>query len=160
MRTPGLWAAMRACLNSIGANRVIDYREAQFAEVLRERVDVIFDLIGGDVQKRMCSAESRDCWKSRRCERMWPVPGGHCREAARQAASGKTRVARQDRASCVPAICCRLRLVAIAFHEEGLHFLVLQDFHGRLSRSVALRDCEERLLGLRHHRAREVVLVD
>jgi NADPH:quinone reductase-like Zn-dependent oxidoreductase len=41
-----------AYLNSIGASRVIDYREAQFEEVLREKVDVVFDLIGGDTQKR------------------------------------------------------------------------------------------------------------
>src|SRR5436190_1486326 len=41
-----------AYLNSIGASRVIDYREAQFEKVLREKVDVVFDLIGGDAQKR------------------------------------------------------------------------------------------------------------
>jgi NADPH:quinone reductase-like Zn-dependent oxidoreductase len=41
-----------AYLNSIGANRVIDYRQAQFERVLRERVDVVFDLVGGDTQKR------------------------------------------------------------------------------------------------------------
>src|SRR2546430_9356285 len=41
-----------AYLNSIGASRVIDYREAQFEKVLREKVDVVFDLIGGDTQKR------------------------------------------------------------------------------------------------------------
>jgi NADPH:quinone reductase-like Zn-dependent oxidoreductase len=41
-----------AYLNSIGATRVIDYREAQFEKVLREKVDVVFDLIGGDTQKR------------------------------------------------------------------------------------------------------------
>jgi NADPH:quinone reductase-like Zn-dependent oxidoreductase len=41
-----------AYLNSIGASRVIDYREAQFEKVLREKVDVVFDLIGGDSQKR------------------------------------------------------------------------------------------------------------
>ena len=41
-----------AYLNSIGASRVIDYREAQFEEVLREKVDVVFDLVGGDTQKR------------------------------------------------------------------------------------------------------------
>src|SRR3989441_858652 len=39
-------------LQSIGASRVIDYREAQFEKVLREKVDVVFDLIGGDTQKR------------------------------------------------------------------------------------------------------------
>jgi NADPH:quinone reductase-like Zn-dependent oxidoreductase len=41
-----------AYLNAIGASRVIDYREAQFERVLREKVDVILDLIGGDTQKR------------------------------------------------------------------------------------------------------------
>src|SRR4051794_34265027 len=41
-----------AYLKSIGASRVIDYREAQFEKVLREKVDVVFDLIGGDAQKR------------------------------------------------------------------------------------------------------------
>ena len=41
-----------AYLNSIGANRVIDYREAQFEKVLRDKVDVVFDLIGGDTQQR------------------------------------------------------------------------------------------------------------
>jgi NADPH:quinone reductase-like Zn-dependent oxidoreductase len=39
-------------LESIGASRIIDYREAQFDKVLREKVDVVFDLIGGDTQKR------------------------------------------------------------------------------------------------------------
>jgi hypothetical protein len=42
-----------AYLNSIGASRVIDYREAQFEKVLREKVDVVFDLIGG------CSSPNR-----------------------------------------------------------------------------------------------------
>ena len=41
-----------AYLNSIGASRVIDYREAQFEKVLREKVDVVLDLVGGDTQKR------------------------------------------------------------------------------------------------------------
>src|SRR5712671_5381250 len=41
-----------AYLNSIGASRVIDYREAQFEKVLQEKVDVVFDLIGGDTQQR------------------------------------------------------------------------------------------------------------
>src|SRR5258708_6081345 len=41
-----------AYLNSLGASRVINYREAQFEKVLREKVDVVFDLIGGDTQKR------------------------------------------------------------------------------------------------------------
>ena len=41
-----------AYLNSIGASRVIDYREEQFEKVLREKVDVVFDLVGGETQKR------------------------------------------------------------------------------------------------------------
>src|ERR1700746_75776 len=41
-----------AYLNSIGASRVIDYREEQFEKVLREQVDVVFDLVGGETQKR------------------------------------------------------------------------------------------------------------
>jgi NADPH:quinone reductase-like Zn-dependent oxidoreductase len=41
-----------AYLNTIGASRVVDYREAQFEKVLREKVDVVFDLIGGDTQRR------------------------------------------------------------------------------------------------------------
>ncbi len=39
-------------LNSIGASRVIDYRDAAFEKVLQEKVDVVFDLIGGDTQQR------------------------------------------------------------------------------------------------------------
>src|ERR1700693_4064635 len=58
------------------------------------------------------------------------------------------------------AACCCSRLVALALDEEGLHLLVLQDLHGHLLGSIALRDREERLLRLRHHRARDVVLVD
>src|SRR5260370_1240838 len=41
-----------AYLKSIGASRVINYHEAQFETVLREEIDVVFDLIGGDTQKR------------------------------------------------------------------------------------------------------------
>ena len=41
-----------AYLKSIGASRVIDYRDAQFEKVLREKVDVVFDLVGGDTQKQ------------------------------------------------------------------------------------------------------------
>jgi len=41
-----------AYLKSLGASRVINYREAQFEKVLREKVDVVFDLVGGDTQKR------------------------------------------------------------------------------------------------------------
>jgi NADPH:quinone reductase-like Zn-dependent oxidoreductase len=41
-----------AYVYSIGASRVINYHEAQFEMVLREKVDLVFDLIGGDTQKR------------------------------------------------------------------------------------------------------------
>jgi NADPH:quinone reductase-like Zn-dependent oxidoreductase len=41
-----------AYLKSIGASRVIDYRQAQFEKVLREKVDVVLDSIGGDTQQR------------------------------------------------------------------------------------------------------------
>jgi NADPH:quinone reductase-like Zn-dependent oxidoreductase len=41
-----------AYLKSIGASRVIDYREAPFETVLREKVDVVLTLIGGDTQAR------------------------------------------------------------------------------------------------------------
>jgi NADPH:quinone reductase-like Zn-dependent oxidoreductase len=41
-----------AYLKSIGASQVINYRKEQFEKVLREKVDVVFDLIGGDTQKR------------------------------------------------------------------------------------------------------------
>src|SRR2546426_3327641 len=41
-----------AYLNSIGASRVIDYQEEQFEKVLGEKVDVVFDLVGGETQKR------------------------------------------------------------------------------------------------------------
>jgi NADPH:quinone reductase-like Zn-dependent oxidoreductase len=41
-----------AYLKSIGASRVIDYREARFEKALREKVDVVFDLVGGDTQMR------------------------------------------------------------------------------------------------------------
>jgi NADPH:quinone reductase-like Zn-dependent oxidoreductase len=41
-----------AYVKSIGASRVIDYREAQFEKVLPEKVDVVFDLVGGETQKR------------------------------------------------------------------------------------------------------------
>jgi NADPH:quinone reductase-like Zn-dependent oxidoreductase len=39
-------------LESIGASRVIDHRAAQFEKVLQQKVDLVFDLVGGDVQKR------------------------------------------------------------------------------------------------------------
>jgi NADPH:quinone reductase-like Zn-dependent oxidoreductase len=40
-----------AYLKSLGASQVIDYRAAQFEKVLREKVDVVFDLARGDIQK-------------------------------------------------------------------------------------------------------------
>jgi NADPH:quinone reductase-like Zn-dependent oxidoreductase len=39
-------------LTSIGASQVIDYRAVPFESVLREKVDLVFDLVGGDTQKR------------------------------------------------------------------------------------------------------------
>src|SRR3984885_1668069 len=39
-------------LSSIGASQVIDYREARFENVLRGKVDVVFDWVGGDTQTR------------------------------------------------------------------------------------------------------------
>jgi len=45
-------ASDEAYLKSLGASRVVDYREAKFEKVLREKVDMVFDLIGGDTQKR------------------------------------------------------------------------------------------------------------
>ena len=41
-----------AYLKSLGANRVIDYRKEQFEKRLREKVDVVFNLIRGDTQNR------------------------------------------------------------------------------------------------------------
>jgi NADPH:quinone reductase-like Zn-dependent oxidoreductase len=41
-----------AYLNSLGVSRIIDYREEQFEKVLQQKVDVVFDLVGGDTQKR------------------------------------------------------------------------------------------------------------
>src|SRR5438132_2114819 len=41
-----------AYVKSIGASRVLDDQEAQYDKVLREKVDVVFDLVGGDAQKR------------------------------------------------------------------------------------------------------------
>ena len=41
-----------AYIKSIGAIRVINYREAPFEKILGEKVDVVFDLIGGDTQTR------------------------------------------------------------------------------------------------------------
>ncbi len=41
-----------AYVKSIGASRIIDYRKTQFEKFLREKVDVVFDLVGGETQKR------------------------------------------------------------------------------------------------------------
>jgi NADPH:quinone reductase-like Zn-dependent oxidoreductase len=41
-----------AYIKSIGASRVINYREAPFEKILGEKVDVVFDLIGCDAQTR------------------------------------------------------------------------------------------------------------
>src|SRR5438309_1052947 len=41
-----------AYLKSIGASQVVDYRETRFEKVLREKVDVVLDSIGGDTQQR------------------------------------------------------------------------------------------------------------
>jgi NADPH:quinone reductase-like Zn-dependent oxidoreductase len=41
-----------AYVKSIGARRVINYREEQFEKVLGEKVDMVLDLIGGDTQRR------------------------------------------------------------------------------------------------------------
>jgi NADPH:quinone reductase-like Zn-dependent oxidoreductase len=41
-----------AYVKSLGATLVIDYRKTQFEQAVREKVDVVFDLVGGDIQKR------------------------------------------------------------------------------------------------------------
>ncbi|HET9401870.1 MAG TPA: NADP-dependent oxidoreductase [Candidatus Acidoferrales bacterium] len=41
-----------AYVKSIGASRVINYREEKFEKVLREKVDVVFNLVAGDTQSR------------------------------------------------------------------------------------------------------------
>jgi NADPH:quinone reductase-like Zn-dependent oxidoreductase len=41
-----------AYVTSLGASRVIDYRKLRFENVLREKMDVVFDLVGGDTQQR------------------------------------------------------------------------------------------------------------
>jgi NADPH:quinone reductase-like Zn-dependent oxidoreductase len=41
-----------AYLKSLGANQIIDYRKARFEVELREKVDVVLDLIGGETQER------------------------------------------------------------------------------------------------------------
>jgi len=49
-------ATMRHTSTPSEPTQVINYREAQFEKVLREKVDVVFDLIGGDTQKRSFSS--------------------------------------------------------------------------------------------------------
>ena len=39
-------------LISIGASQVIGYRKVQFEKVLREKVDLVFDLVGGNTQQK------------------------------------------------------------------------------------------------------------
>jgi NADPH:quinone reductase-like Zn-dependent oxidoreductase len=41
-----------AYLKSIGATRIIDFRKARFENELTDKVDVVFDLIGGETQER------------------------------------------------------------------------------------------------------------
>jgi NADPH:quinone reductase-like Zn-dependent oxidoreductase len=41
-----------AYLKSVGASQVIEYRDGQFEKVIRQKVDVVFDLIGGDARTR------------------------------------------------------------------------------------------------------------
>jgi NADPH:quinone reductase-like Zn-dependent oxidoreductase len=41
-----------AYLKAVGASQVIDYRDKRFEDVIREKVDVVFDLIGGDTRTR------------------------------------------------------------------------------------------------------------
>jgi NADPH:quinone reductase-like Zn-dependent oxidoreductase len=41
-----------AYLKALGAAQVINYREAQFEKILQEKLDLVFDLVGGDTQKR------------------------------------------------------------------------------------------------------------
>jgi hypothetical protein len=53
---------------------------------------------------------------------------------------------------------CGSRFVALALDEERLHLLVLQDLHGRLLGSVALRNREECPIRLSHHSTGQVVL--
>lgn len=45
-------AGDEAYLHSIGASRVIDYRSARFENELPDKVDVVFDLVGGETQQR------------------------------------------------------------------------------------------------------------
>jgi NADPH:quinone reductase-like Zn-dependent oxidoreductase len=42
----------RDFLATLGADQVIDYQSTRFENEIKEKVDVVFDLIGGDVQQR------------------------------------------------------------------------------------------------------------
>jgi len=42
----------RNFLHTIGADQVIDYKTEKFEEEIQGKVDVVFDLIGGDIQQR------------------------------------------------------------------------------------------------------------
>ena len=64
-----------AYVKSIGASRVIDYREAQFEKVLGEKVDMVFDLVGGDTPEAVVP----------RLEGRWP---SRIRRSARIAGRG------------------------------------------------------------------------
>jgi NADPH:quinone reductase-like Zn-dependent oxidoreductase len=44
--------ADEAFLKSIGANRVLDYKKVKFENELQTKVDLVFDLVGGDTQTR------------------------------------------------------------------------------------------------------------
>jgi NADPH:quinone reductase-like Zn-dependent oxidoreductase len=41
-----------AYVKSIGASQVIDYRKTKFEKVLQAKVDIVFDVVGGDAQQR------------------------------------------------------------------------------------------------------------
>jgi NADPH:quinone reductase-like Zn-dependent oxidoreductase len=45
-------SADEAYLKSLGANQVIDYKKSKFESELHTKVDVVFDLVGGDTQTR------------------------------------------------------------------------------------------------------------
>ena len=80
-----------AYLMSIGASRVIDYRETRFERVLLEKVYVVFDLIGGDTQQRSFLV-LKDGGSSRLCD-----PGriaGRGREAPRDGRNDEARTVR------------------------------------------------------------------
>jgi len=75
---------MRPYVKSIGAGRVINYREAQFEKVLGEKVDVVFDLVGWDSQKRSFLVFEGGRRPSRLCH-----PARIAEEATRNRVSGE-----------------------------------------------------------------------